>query len=97
MKPEPKNNPLLSGLAMLGFGLLLRRWQPAVLTMPNRSRPNGRDTGLTRAVRHTRNGVATVLPGNLTGSIGRSLILAGAGLIAIRALDLLVEDDDSLF
>ncbi|WP_226779354.1 hypothetical protein [Oceaniglobus trochenteri] len=97
MTPQPKMNPLLWGLAMLGIGLALRQWRPAALTLPDRPRTEGRDKGLARAARHTRDGVATVLPGNLTGSIGRSLILAGAGMIALRALDLLVEDDDALF
>ncbi|MDF1728310.1 MAG: hypothetical protein P1U53_11240 [Sulfitobacter sp.] len=97
-QPSPATAPILAGLALLGLGLLVRRWQPAALTLPES--PDGesqRDAGLSKAARKSRDGVAAVLPGNMTGSIGRTLLIMGAGLIMVRALDELVEDDDALF
>jgi hypothetical protein len=92
-----RRSPLLAGLALLGAGLLVRGWQPRLLDMPEPSGDEPRDQGVARAARKSRDGLAQVMPGNLTGSIGRSLVLMGAGLIMVRALDLLVEDDDALF
>ncbi|NNE51022.1 MAG: hypothetical protein HKN30_01305 [Sulfitobacter sp.] len=88
----------MAGLALLGAGLLLRRWQPSALNLPDRpDKDDHKDKGVAKAARKSRDGVATVLPKNMTGSIGRSLIIMGAGLIMVRALDELVEDDDALF
>lgn len=90
-------SPIITGLALLGAGLLVRRWQPTALSLPDRVEKEHRDRGIARAARRSRDGLATVLPTNMTGSIGRSLIVMGAGLILVRALDELVEDDDALF
>ena len=98
MSTQPRKSPLLAGLALLGAGLLVRQWQPRLLDMPEQAdtaRDNG--TRVQNAARKSRDGVARVLPGNMTGSIGRSLIVMGVGLIAVRTLDLLVDDDDALF
>lgn len=92
----PQSSPLLTGLGLVGLGLLLRQWQPRVLNLPQ-SRGEPDDSGLPRAARKSRDGVMTVLPGNLTGSVGRSLVFMGAGLMLVRALDMLVDDDDALF
>lgn len=97
-QPSPATAPILAGLALLGMGLLVRRWQPAALTLPDNPDSDGRrDRGLSKAARKSRDGVASVLPGNMTGSIGRTMMIMGAGLILVRALDELVEDEDALY
>lgn len=98
MQHQMRTSPLLSGLALLGAGLVVRRWQPDLLTLPDKDdEADSGDRGIRRAARKSRDGLAGALPGNLTGSIGRSLIIMGAGLILVRALDELVEDEDRLF
>ncbi len=95
---NPRQSPLLAGLALLGAGLLIRRWQPKLLDLPDTpSDTHHKDRGVRRAARKSRDGLASILPGNMTGSIGRSLIIMGAGLLLVRALDELVEDEDALF
>ncbi|KIN60152.1 Glucosyltransferase MdoH [Sulfitobacter noctilucae] len=97
-QPAPANAPILAGLALLGMGLLVRRWQPRALSLPDKPDTGShRDRGVAKVARRSRDGVAAVLPRNMTGSIGRSLLVMGAGLIIVRALDELVEDDDALF
>lgn len=97
MTEPTKSSPILAGLALLGAGLLVRQWQPRSLELPEPGNHGSRDRGLRRAARRSRDGLAKVLPGNLTGSIARSLMVMGAGLILVRALDELVEDEDALF
>ena len=97
MANSPRTSPLLAGIALLGAGLVLRRVQPSVLSLPEPDGADRNDRGVKRAARKSRDGLAGVLPGNLTGSIGRSLIIMGAGLVAIRALDAVVDDEDSLY
>ncbi|WP_241524066.1 hypothetical protein [Oceaniglobus indicus] len=92
--PAAKAAPLLSGLALIGLGFLIRRWRPLALELPQRGHGDDRhDTYAQRAARVTRDGVVRVMPRNLNATLGRSLIIAGAGLIAIRALDALVGDE----
>lgn len=95
--PPPQSSPIIAGLALVGIGLLIRQWQPQALELPNTEGRTSRDRGLRRVARKSRDGLARVLPGNLTGSIARSLLVMGAGLILVRALDELVEDEDALF
>ena len=97
MDNVPRTSPILSGLALLVAGFLVRRLKPGFLDLPERSGSSSRDRGLTRAARRSRDGVARILPSNLTDSIGRSLIVMGAGLLVIRALDELVDHEDALF
>lgn len=98
MAKTPQSSPLLAGLALLGAGLVMRRWQPGVLELPGKpDNAKSKDRGMRRIARKSRDGLASVLPGNLTGSIARSMMIMGAGLILVRALDELVEDDDALF
>jgi len=97
MAKSPRSSPLLAGIALLGAGLVLRRVQPSVLSLPEPDGADHNDRGVKRAARKSRDGLAGVLPGNLTGSIGRSLIIMGAGLMAIRALDAVVDDEDALY
>ena len=95
--PPPQSSPIIAGLALVGIGLLIRQWQPQVLELPSSDGRTARDSGMRRLARKSRDGLAKVLPGNLTGSIARSLMVMGAGLILVRALGALVEDDDALF
>ena len=98
MQKPPQSSPVTTGLALLGAGLLVRRWHPKALTLPDRKETENRtDRGVAGAARKSRDGIASILPGNMTGSIGRSLMIMGAGLILVRALDELVEDEDALF
>ena len=96
IKRPSRHSPFLIGAILLAIGALLRLWRPTYLDLPDR--PKGRTgSGLPAMAHRTQDGIAAVLPGNLTGGVGRSLILLGAGLIAIRALDEIVDDDQRLF
>ena len=91
-------SPVIAGVALLGAGLLLRNWQPAALELPEPDRDaKHRDQGARRVARHARDGVARVMPRNLTRSVARSLMIVGAALVMVRALDELVEDEEALF
>ncbi len=97
MENPSRTSPLIAGFVLVGVGLLVRQWQPALLDLPEPNDRERRDRGLRRVARKSRDGLAGVLPSNLTGSIARSLMVMGAGLIMVRALDELVEDKDALF
>jgi hypothetical protein len=97
MDNSPKSSPVLAGIALLGAGLLIRQWQPAALRLPEPENHSRRDRGLHRAARKSRDGLAGLLPSNLTGSVARSLMVMGAGLITVRLLDLLVDDSEQLY
>ncbi|WP_037227929.1 hypothetical protein [Roseobacter sp. GAI101] len=97
MDNSPRTSPLLAGLALVGAGLALRQIQPSVLALPEPDGLDRNDSGVRRAARKSRDGLASVLPSNLTGSIGRSLMIMGLGLVTIRALDALVDDKDALY
>ena len=97
MDEQPKSSPVLTGIVLLGEGLLFRRWQPHALHLPEPEIRDRRDRGLKRAARKSRDGLAGLLPSNLTGSIARSLMIMGAGLLTLRALDLLADDDEQLY
>ncbi|NUH65018.1 hypothetical protein HTT03_06855 [Sulfitobacter sp. S0837] len=97
MDQSPKSSPVLAGIALLGAGLLIRQWQPDALRLPEPENKHRRDRGLRRAARKSRDGLAMLLPSNLTGSIGRSLMIMGGGLLALRLLDLLVDQDEALY
>jgi hypothetical protein len=84
------------GLGMIGLGLAARRIEPAALSLPNpagrRKRIRDVRTG-PDAAKVARDGIAGLIPRNLTRSIGRTLILMGTALLAVRVLDEFVEDD----
>ncbi|MBJ3763919.1 hypothetical protein ILP92_14295 [Maribius pontilimi] len=85
------------GAALLGTGLLLRQWHPKALSLPERPDRPHRDRGMRRAARKTRDGIARVLPSNMTGSLGRTLAIMGAGLVMVRLLDMAVDEQEHLF
>ncbi|WP_372988547.1 hypothetical protein [Sulfitobacter sp.] len=97
MDNSPRTSPLLAGLALVGAGLVLRQIQPSVLSLPEPDKADRNDHGVRRAARKSRDGLAGLLPKNLTGSIGRSLMIMGLGLVTIRALDAIVDDKDALY
>ncbi|WP_246107314.1 hypothetical protein [Puniceibacterium confluentis] len=96
---EPGYSPILVGLAMVGIGLVACRIEPAALRLPEPAgRPRLRDIRDGRDVaRAARDGIATLIPRNLTRSLGRTLMLMGGALIAVRALDELVDDDSASY
>ncbi|SPJ26281.1 hypothetical protein [Palleronia abyssalis] len=95
--PTPATSPLLIGAALVGAGLLLRQWEPRALNLPDRPDRPHRDRGAKRMARKTRDTVAKILPGNLTGSIGRTLLIMGAGLVLVRLLDMAADESEQLF
>lgn len=97
MERSPRTSPLVAGIALVGAGLMLRLVKPAMLSLPEPDGKKRHDRGIPRAARKSRDGVAALMPSNLTGSIGRSLIIMGLGLVAVRALDSLVDDEDAIF
>ena len=96
MDHSPKSSPVLTGIALLGAGILIRHWQPGALRLPEPVNHRRHDRGMRRAARTSRDGLAMILPSNLTGPIGRSLMIRGAGLRTLRVLDLLVDQDEQL-
>ncbi|MHA6345003.1 hypothetical protein [Roseivivax sp. CAU 1761] len=100
LPPRDRLSPLMPfavGLGMVVAGLLLRRTDPDLLRLPQpATKPHWR--GLTRRrdmARTARDGIAGLIPRNLTGSLGRTLILMGGALVLVRALDELVDDDSA--
>ncbi|MGB3627730.1 MAG: hypothetical protein WA989_18030 [Henriciella sp.] len=94
-----KNQPLIAAAALVGTGVLLRQWKPTLLDMPDpkKKRPHV-DSGLSRKVRKARDGVAKIaLPSNMVRSMGNSLLALGGGIVAMRLLDEVVEDNERLF
>lgn len=97
MENSPRTSPLVAGIALLTAGLILRRVQPTFLSLPEPDGLERNDRGIRRMARKSRDGLADILPSNLTGSIGRSLIIMGLGLLTIRALDAAVDEEDALY
>lgn len=99
MRHSPATSPILAGLALAVLGALLRPLNLRALDMPDRPHKRGDfgGKGLTGAARKSRDAVGEVLPGNLTDSLGRTLMILGAGLILFRALDATLDDKDRLY
>ncbi|SIS83693.1 hypothetical protein SAMN05421759_104183 [Roseivivax lentus] len=95
MSRKADHTPFLIGLGLIGLGLAARRVEPDALRLPEPAeRPDLRNIRSGKdAARAARDGIAGFVPRNLTKSLGRTMILMGAALVAIRALDELVEDD----
>lgn len=92
-RPGPDAAPLIIGATLIAGGLLLHAWKPAALSLPDR--PDA--AGPASRARRLRDGIMRLLPGNVTQSLGRSLVVAGAGIVLLRLLDLAVEDGEELF
>ena len=97
MSRDPGYAPVVLGLAMVGLGLVARRIEPGALSLPE---PSGRRRKLRDvrsgqdAAKAARDGIAGFIPRNLTRSMGRTLILMGTALLAVRVLDEFVDDAD---
>lgn len=97
MKAPAHTSPLLLGAALVGAGLVLRNWEPDALRLPERPTRPHMDRGASRMAREARDLIARILPGNLTGSIGRTLVIMGAGLVLVRLLDMAADEQERLF
>ena len=97
MSRKASYTPFLFGLGMVGLGLLARQAKPSALRLPEPAdKPSLRDIrGGRDAARAARDGIADITPNNLTSSLGRTLIFMGGVLLAVRALDELVDDDSA--
>ncbi|KAA9005316.1 hypothetical protein F3S47_18200 [Histidinibacterium aquaticum] len=84
------------GLAMVGVGLAVRQLKPETLRLPEPGgkSPRLRDVRDVKGAAHkARDALAGFIPDNLFGSLGRTLMIMGGAMIAVRALDELVDDD----
>ncbi|SFG45929.1 hypothetical protein SAMN04488020_102292 [Palleronia marisminoris] len=97
MKAPARTSPLLLGAALVGAGLVLRNWEPEALRLPDRPTRPHLDRGTSRIARKTRDLIARILPGNMTGSMGRTLVIMGAGLVLVRLLDMAADEQERLF
>jgi hypothetical protein len=90
--------PIVAGAALVICGILLMQLDPKLLAMPQPRK--ARETWLARfrrgdrlgaAAQRARDALVEILPANLTGSIGRALVVAGAGVMLVRLLDQLAD------
>ena len=81
--------PLAIGAGLVAAGAVLWRMRPSILQIPDPAPLNEHpdDSFFRRAARRSRDGVHQVAPDNLSVSLGRSLVLAGAALLVTRLLD----------
>ncbi|WP_185804438.1 hypothetical protein [Pontivivens nitratireducens] len=81
--------PFAAAIGLVAAGFALTRWKPGALDMPEPNAtprlPDFRDGG--DIVRQLREGAAALSPRNLTDTLGRSLIISGALLLMVRAID----------
>lgn len=92
-----RSTPLLAGIGLAITGALLQRVRPAVFDLPKPSKQAGDRPRFPRNAREVRDGIAAAAPDNMTDAVGRTLIFMGAALLAMRALDEIVDEDDRLF
>lgn len=81
--------PLAVGAGLLAAGVLLWRYPPTALNIPDPLPLNETPhrSFWRRAARRSRDGVAKVAPANIGVSLGRSLVIAGTALMITRVLD----------
>jgi hypothetical protein len=94
--------PLVAGVALALCGVLLMQLNPDLLAMPKR-RP-AKQSAIRRfrggdqvgaLAQQARDVLIQVLPKNLLGGIGRGLVFAGVGILAVRLLDMLAGDESA--
>lgn len=96
--PSPQGWPddtaaLVAGALLFGAGLALMAWDPPAARLPERPLPTRRPRRGAEAAGQARDVVARLMPASLTGGIGRTLAIAGAGLVLVRLLDRAADDD----
>lgn len=93
--------PIVAGVALALCGVLLMQLNPDLLAMPKKRAT--KQTALARfrggdqigaAAQQAREVLVQVLPKNLLGGIGRGLVVAGVGILAVRLLDMLAGDEN---
>ncbi|MCA0205094.1 MAG: hypothetical protein LCH92_12175 [Proteobacteria bacterium] len=89
--PMPRNRPTPGayGMGMLALGAILLLAKPRIGEVPDPRLSEEQGPGLRRLAAGARDGVSVFAPGNVTDSIGRSLMLGGGALLLARALDAL--------
>ncbi|SER82887.1 hypothetical protein SAMN04490244_103147 [Tranquillimonas rosea] len=99
MSRGPGYLPFVAGIALAGVGFGLRQLRPGALNLPAPAQaPRLPDPADPQDVaRQARDGLANVMPDNLNDSFGRTLMIMGAGLILLRALDEIVDEDDARY
>lgn len=95
----PSLTPILAGLLIFSAGMLIRRYQPEFLNMPqpmqraqsarDRFMAGDRLEGLAVGA---RDGLLMLLPRNFMDWLGRGLITMGGALAAAKLLDLAIDD-----
>ncbi|WOI54725.1 hypothetical protein [Parvularcula sp. LCG005] len=97
-QPPAYNAPLFASAMLFAAGIALRQWKPAALDLPKLPEQINLDKGKSRHMRQARDSIAKfLLPRNLSGSISNSLIMLGGGVLLLRLLDEIVDDDERLF
>ncbi len=101
LNDEPiREAPIIAGAALVVCGALLMRLGPDLLAMP--APRKARESALARfrrgdrlggAAQQIRQALVEILPANVLGSVGRGLVLAGAGILVVRLLDALADDE----
>ena len=94
--------PLVAGVALALCGVLLMQLNPDLLAMPKK-RPTAQNAlrrfrggdQVGAVAQQARDVLIHVLPKNLLGGIGRGLVFAGVGILAVRLLDMLAGDEDA--
>lgn len=85
--------PLAFGAGIIATGALLSRFRPAILDMPTATPRHREPSGRTgKAVARIRDGADHMAPDNMSAKLGKSLVLAGAAMLAARLLDEVVSD-----
>lgn len=81
--------PFAAAIGLAVAGAALMRWKPGALDLPEPNErprlPDVRDGG--DVIQQVREVAATVSPHNLTDTLGRSLLISGALLLIVQAVD----------
>jgi hypothetical protein len=92
--------PLAAALLLIVGGTLLMQADSRLLALPRRRntlerarRRYRRGDRLGAAAQESRDRILDLMPRNLAAGIGRTLVFAGVGMLAVRLLDLLSGDD----
>ena len=98
---EPvREAPVVAGLGLMALGLILSRLESRTLAMPapRRRRRDARarfrrGDRIGAVAQASRDRLVDFMPNNIAAGIGRSMLIAGCGLLVVRALDRLAGED----